>query len=156
MKKFLGLILAGGALILLVGVATAHREGGDGPGRGREMGNSRGHGMGHSMMHGNGMGHGMMHGHGMGWGAGREDHPGWSGTATATAPVTQENAKELAQKYADQYLPGFKVEKVLPFSGMHHTAYAVELKNAEGELRTFHINPFGNVMPFGGPRRSGS
>lgn len=142
MKRVLGVLLAGGALILLVGAAAAHWESGYGPGRGREMG--------YGMMHGHGMGHGM------GWGAGREDHPGWSGTATATAPVKLEQAKEMAQKYADQYLPGFQVEKVLPFSGMHHTAYAVELKNAEGELRTFHINPFGNVMPFGGPRRSGS
>ena len=149
MKRVLGVLLAGGALILLVGAAAAHWESGYGPGRGKEMGYGGGHGMGYGMMHGHGMGHGM------GWGAGRGDHPGWSGTATATAPVNLEQAKVVAQKYADQYLPGFKVEKVLPFSGMHHTAYAVELKNAEGELRTFHINPFGNVMPFGGPRRSG-
>jgi len=97
------------------------------------------------------MGHGMRGGYGMGWGDREANCPG-----TSTATITQENAKELAQKYADTNLPGFKVERVLPFSGMHHTAYAVELKNSEGELRTFHINPFGNVMPFGSPWRSGS
>ncbi len=148
MKKFLGVIVAGGALILLVSAATAQWPGGHGPGRG--MGFSRGE-MGHG---GGGMGYGMRGGHGMGWGGDRADCPGQRGTTNAT--ITQENAKELAQKYADTNLPGFKVERVLPSGGMHHTAYAVELKNSEGELRTFHINPFGNVMPFGGPWRSGS
>ncbi|MFB3107766.1 MAG: hypothetical protein ACE1ZE_00185 [Candidatus Binatia bacterium] len=148
MKKFLGVILAGGALILLVSAATAQWPGGHGPGRG--MGFSRGE-MGHGGM---GMGHGMRGSHGMGWGDREANCPGMGGTSTAT--ITQENAKELAQKYADTNLPGFKVERVLPSGGMHHTAYAVELKNAEGELRTFHINPFGNVMPFGGPWRSSS
>ncbi len=148
MKKILGVILAGGALILLVSAATAHWSGGYGPGRG--MGFSRG-GMGHG---GGGMGYGMIGGHGMGRRDGEAKCPGLRGTTTAT--ITQENAKELAQKYADTNLPGFKVERVLPFSGRHHTAYAVELKNSEGELSTFHINPFGNVMPFGGPWRSGS
>jgi len=148
MKKFLGVILAGGALILLVSAATAQWPGGHGPGRG--MGFSRG-----EMVHGGmGMGYGMRGSHGMGWGDGEANCPGMGGTSTAT--ITQENAKELAQKYADTNLPGFKVERVLPSGGMHHTAYAVELKNAEGELRTFHINPFGNVMPFGGPWRSSS
>ncbi len=33
---------------------------------------------------------------------------------------------------------------------------SVELKGAKDEVRTFHINPWGNVMPFGGPgRRAG-
>ena len=148
MKKFLGVILAGGALILLVSAATAQWPGGHGPGRG--MGFSRGE-MGHG---GSGMGYGMRGGHGMGRGDGEANCPGLRGTSIAT--ITQENAKELAQKYADTNLPGFKVERVLPSGGMHHTAYAVELKNSEGELRTYHINPFGNVMPFGGPWRSGS
>jgi len=148
MKKILGMILAGGALILLVSAATAHWSGSNGPGMG--MGFSRGE-MGHG---GRGMGYGMRGGHGMGWGGGEANCPGLHGTNTAA--ITQENAKDLAQKYADTNLPGFKVERVLPFSGRHHTAFAVELKNSESELRTFHINPFGNVMPFGGPWRSGS
>ena len=94
-------------------------------------------------------------GRGMGSGGHREAMcPGLRGETTAA--ITQDNAQELAQKYADTHLPGFKVERVLPFSGRHHTVYAVELKDTEGELRTFHVNPFGDVMPFGGPWRSGS
>jgi hypothetical protein len=46
--------------------------------------------------------------------------------------------------------------KVLPFTMPHGTSYSVELKGPKDELRTFHINPWGNVMPFGGPwRRAG-
>ncbi len=148
MKNILGVIFVGGALMLLVGAATAHWSGGNGPGSG--MGDGRG-GMGHS---GREMGHGMMGGRGTGWGRGEVKCPGLR--RETTAAITQDNAQELAQKYADTHLPGFKVERVLPFSGGHHTVYAVELKNTEGELRTFHVNPFGDVMPFGGPWRSGS
>ena len=54
-----------------------------------------------------------------------------------------------------EYLKGFTVEKVLPFTGMHGTMYSVELKGPQDEVRTFHINPWGNVMPFGGPQRMG-
>jgi len=79
---------------------------------------------------------------------------GCPGVETTTATeVTEDKAKELAQQYADKYLSGFTVDKVLPFTGMRHTMYSVELKNAAGEVRTIHINPFGNVMPFGGPRQ---
>jgi hypothetical protein len=85
-----------------------------------------------------------------GWGG----YPGWS--TTNTPEITEEKAKELAEKYADQYLTGFKVERVLPFAGMHHTMHSVEVQNSEGELRTLHINPFGNVIPYGGPCRGGS
>ena len=84
-----------------------------------------------------GMGPGMMMG------------PGFRASATQ---ITEEKAKELAQQYADKNLAGFKVERVLPSTGMHHTMYSVELKDAKGELRTVHITPFGGVMPFGGPR----
>jgi hypothetical protein len=68
---------------------------------------------------------------------------------TSATEITEDKAKELAQQYADKYLAGFTVDKVLPFTGMHRTMYSVELKNAAGEVRTLHINPFGNVMPFG-------
>jgi hypothetical protein len=70
--------------------------------------------------------------------------------ATGTQ-ITEENAKELAQQYADSYLAGFKVERVLPSTGMPHTMYSIELKNAKGELHSIHITPFGGVMPFSGP-----
>jgi hypothetical protein len=132
MKRTLGLIAVAGGVLLLAGAATAHWEGNYGPGRW------------------GGMGHGMG---GPGWASEGLECPGWTQTAN---PVTEEKAKELAQNYADQYLPGYKVERVLPFTGMHHTMYSVELKNTKGELRTFHINPFGYIMPFSGPRGHGS
>ena len=89
------------------------------------------------------------HGPGMGrMGPGMMMGPGFGATATQ---ITDEKAKELAQQYADKNLAGFKVERVLPSTGMPHTMYSVELKNTKGELRSIHITPFGGVMPFGGP-----
>ena len=77
-------------------------------------------------------------------------------SATSTPQITEEKAQELAKHYIEKYLPDFKVEQLLPFAGMHHTMYSVELKNSKGELRTLHINSFGNIMPFGGPWGGGS
>ena len=128
MRKVVAMTGGLGALVILVGLAIAHPVAGPGTGSWGWMGP------------------GMMGG----W----EGHPGWS--TTNTPEITDEKAKELAQKYADQYLTGFKVERVLPFAGMHHTMYSVELKNAESEIRTLHINPFGGVMPYGSPWRRGS
>jgi hypothetical protein len=92
------------------------------------------------------MGSGMMGPGGMGQG----------GTA-AQEPVSEERAKALAQEYADKYLKGFTVERVLPFTGMRGmTMYQAELKGPDNESRILHVNPWGNVMPFGGPwRRAG-
>jgi hypothetical protein len=92
-------------------------------------------------------------GSGRGWRSGKAP---CSGAQTTATQVTEDKAKELAQQYADKYLAGFTVDKVLPFTGMHHTMYSVELKDAAGEVRTLHINPFGNVMPFGPRRQSRS
>jgi hypothetical protein len=74
--------------------------------------------------------------------------PGFGATTTQ---ITEEKAKELAQQYADKYLAGFKVARVLPSTGMPHIMYSVELTDAKGELRNIHITPFGGVMPFNGP-----
>jgi hypothetical protein len=117
-------------------------------------------------MHGYGWGQGMGPGWMGGWGGrgmmgggpgGAGTCPGWSEAAAGTAPeaITEQKAKELAQQYADQYLKGFTVERVLPFTGRLGTMYSVELKGPEGQVRTFHVNPWGNVMPFGGPARRG-
>jgi hypothetical protein len=82
--------------------------------------------------------------------------PGMTGGNAAPPALTEEKAKEAAQAYADKYLKGFTVEKVLPFTMMQGTMYSVELKGPNEEVRTFHVNPWGNVMPFGGPwRRAG-
>lgn len=144
MKRFLSVALVV-ALVVGAGVAFAQMGGG-------MMGGGM---MGGGMM-GGGMGGGMMGGgKGPGGQAGQSDCPGMAaeGQQAPTAPLTEEKAKELAQQYADQYLKGHQVDKILPFTGMHMTMYQVELKGPGGEVRVLHINPWGQVMPFGGPRR---
>ena len=138
MKRVLIATLPVVVVALLVGVAFAQM------GRGPMAG---GMGM---------MGPGMVGGGMMGTTAGQAGCPGITGTDTAATPITEEKAKEVAQQYADRYLKGFTVEKILPFTGMHGTMYSIELKGPQDEVRTFHVNPWGNVMPFGGPwRRAG-
>ena len=89
-------------------------------------------------------------------GGGPAGCPGMTATGPSVAQISEEQAKELAQQYADKYLKGFTVEKVLPFEGMHGTVYSIELKGPKDEVRTLHVNPWGHVMPFGGPwRRAG-
>ena len=138
MKRFLIGVLPVVVIALLAGVAFAQM------GRGPMAG-----GMG-------AMGPGMMRGGMMGGTAGQAGCPGMAATGATATQITEEKAKEVAQQYADQYLKGFTVEKILPFTGMHGTMYSVELKGPQDEVRTFHVNPWGNVMPFGGPgRRAG-
>ena len=134
MKKVVSTIAVAGGLALLSGVALAQWGGGPGGG-----------------WHG-GMGPGMMQGGGPGWMAGGAPCAGATNTA---AEITEDKAKELATAYAGPYLKGFTVERVLPFTGRFHTMYSVELKNEAGEVRTLHVNPYGNVMPFGGASRRG-
>jgi hypothetical protein len=132
MKRFLMVVVAVAASAALAGVAFAQMPYG-GMGRG---------------MWGGGMGPGMM------GGGGPANCPGAAASGQASAAqVTEEKAKELAQQYADQYLKGFTVERVLPFTGRGGTMYSVEMKGPEGQVRSFHVNPWGNVMPFGGPMR---
>ena len=131
MKKVLSAVAVAGGLALLTGVAVAQWAGGPGGG------------------HFGGRGPGMMGGGGRGWMAGDAPCAGVTGAATE---VNEETAKELAAAYAGKHLKGFTVERVLPFTGRVHTMYSVELKNDTGELRTLHVNPWGNVMPFVGPR----
>jgi hypothetical protein len=131
MKKLLSAIAVAGGLTLLSTAAMA--QWGGGPGRG--------------------YGPGMMWGGGPGWMA---SGPPCAAATNAATEITSDKAKELATAYADQYLKGFTVERVLPFTGRFHTMYSVELKNDAGEIRTLHVNPFGNVMPFGGPWRGRS
>jgi hypothetical protein len=102
------------------------------------------------------MGHGMMMsmgphmmGHGAGpMGIGRGMHGG----AMHATQVSQDQAKAIAQKYVDEQLKGFTVEKVVPSTGMPRTMYTVELKGPKGESKTLHISPFGYLMPFAMPR----
>jgi hypothetical protein len=149
-KTWMGATVGVIAVLLLAGVALAQMGWGPmGPG-----------GMGWGQM-GPGMMGGWQGGYGqagygcpgMGWGMG----PGMMGGTGGTAPqpLTDDKAKELAQQYADKYLSGFTVERVLPFAGMGMTMYQAELKGPNNENRVLHINPWGNVMPFGGPWRRG-
>lgn len=128
MKRLLSVALPVALVALLVGAAFAQMGGGPMAG-----GMSGGMGM-------------------MGSGAGQAGCPGMSATGT-TEPISEEKARALAQQYAEKYLKGFTVEKVLPFAMPHGTAYSVELRGPKDEVRIFHINPWGNVMPFGGPAR---
>lgn len=136
MKRFLSVALAVAVVTLLAGVAFAQMGGGMrwGPMGGGMMGGMMGGGM-----TGGGMGPGMIGGGGPG------GCPGMAGTSqTAVPEITEDKAKGLAEQYAQQYLPGFTVERVLPFTGMHRTMYQAELKGPAGEARALHINPWGS------------
>jgi len=139
MKRFLTVALAVAATLALAGVAFAQMGG---------PGHMGGPGMG-MMMRGGSASPGMMAG------PGQVGCPGMAafGQHYTAAQVTEEQAKDLAQQYADQYLKGFKVEKVLPFAGRRGAMYQVEMQGPDGQVRTLHVNPWGNVMPFGGPSR---
>ncbi len=68
-----------------------------------------------------------------------------------TAQITQERAKDIAQRYADSYLKGFTVVTMSAVSGMTGmTTYAVDLKGPHDEVRTIHVNAWGIVIPAGG------
>ena len=96
MKKLLSAIAVAGSLTLLVGAAMA--QWGGGPGRGY-----------------GGMGPAMMRNGGPGWMSGGAP---CAGIADAAVEITEQKAKELATAYADQYLKGFTVDRVLPFGSV--------------------------------------
>jgi hypothetical protein len=71
-----------------------------------------------------------------------------------TAQITQKKASEIAQRYANTYLKGFTVQNVSAFSGMMGMMmYSVDLNGPANEVRTLYVNPWGVVMPYGGPGR---
>ena len=148
MKKWFGLAMGIALVALLAGAAFAQG------GWGQQMGPGM---MGYPCqgMMGSGMGWGQM-GPGMmgpGMGSGQMGMMGSAGGAQ----ITEEKAKELAQQYASNYFKGYTLDKVLPMTnGMGMTMYSAELKGPQGDLRILHINPWGGVMPYGGPwRRDG-
>ena len=139
MKRFVSVTLVVAVVAVLAGAALAQM----GPGTSGQKG----------MMGGGMMGAGMTGQGMMGGTTGQAGCPGMTaaGSPTTTAPITEEKAKELATEYTEKNLKGFTVERVLPSTGMHMTMYLAELKSPSGEARTLHINPWGGVMPFGGP-----
>jgi hypothetical protein len=143
MKRIISVTIAA---VLVLGVAGAALAWGPGMGPGWRMGGGPG---------GPGMGWRMGGGPGGGPGAGGPGAcPMWGGQQGAAAPaaVTEEQARATATEYADKYLKGYTVERVLPFTtGRGFTAYQVELKGPQGEARSLHITPWGGVRPFGRP-----
>lgn len=146
MKKVLGVALVA-VLVLGVSGAALARWGGPGMGMGMGFGpQGRGAGWGPGAMMG------------AGWGAGAGFGPGaapcWNQGATgitATA-IDEDKAKEIATEYVTKNLPGYTVEKLVKFERPRGTMYQVEVKGPKDEVRYLHINPFGNVIPFGAGR----
>ncbi len=146
MRKILGATLVA---VIVLGISVAAMAWGPGMGMG--------YGYGPGMMgygpqgQGSGWGPGMMGGRG-GWGPGAR--PCWQQGAqgvTATA-IDDAKAKEIATDYVTKNLPGYTVEKYVKFERPRGTMYQVELKGPKDEVRYIHINPFGNVVPFGAGR----
>lgn len=147
MKRFLSIALPLAAVVLVAGVAFAQMGGGTMGGG--MMGNGMiGGGMMGSGMMGSGMMGGMMGGGAQG-GAGEPGDCHGAASAGAEPQLTEEKAREVAQQYASQYLPGFFVEKVEPLTGMHMTMYSANLRGPKDEERVLHINPWGRVMVHG-------
>jgi hypothetical protein len=153
MKKVLGVALAA---LLLLGISVVAMAWGPGMGMG--------YGYGPGMMgygpqgQGGGWGPGAMMGGRGGWGRGAGFGPGagpcWQQGATgATATAIDDaKAKQIATEYVTKNLPGYTVEKFVKFERPRGTMYQVELKGPKDEVRYIHINPFGNVVPFGAGR----
>jgi hypothetical protein len=136
MKKVLGVALVA---VLILGISTAAMAWGPGMGMGYgPQGRGAGWGPG-AMMGGRG-----------GRGAGSCWQQGNQGV-TATA-IDEAKAKEIANDYVTKNLPGYTVEKLVKFDRPRGPMYQVEVKGPKDEVRYLHINPFGNVIPFGAGR----
>jgi len=103
MKTVLTVAVTIAAMVVLVGAALAFMGPGHGPG---------------------GMGHGMMMmpmgPHMMAQGSGPMG-PGMHGGAMSATQVSEDQAKTIAQKYVDEHLKGYTIEKVVPSTGMPRT-----------------------------------
>lgn len=150
MRKILGVALV---TVLVLGISVVAMAWGPGMGMGYGPG-MMGYG---PQGQGGGWGPGMMGGRG-GWGRGAGFGPGagpcWQQGAqgvTATA-IDEAKAKEIANDYVSKNLPGYKVEKFVKFERPRGAMYQVEVKGPKDEVRYLHINPFGNVIPFGAGR----
>ena len=73
---------------------------------------------------------------------------GAAATSEAEA-ITPDRAKEIASAFVAEHFKGFTIERVIPFTMRAGTMYQVELKGPQGESRTIHVNPWGQVRPFG-------
>lgn len=83
--------------------------------------------------------------------------------------ITEDEARDLAQKYADKNLAGFKVVRPSGYGGGYQTVcykadspatgrhlsfysveYSIDAKNAEAQTRNLRVDQFGYVTEFGG------
>jgi outer membrane protein OmpA-like peptidoglycan-associated protein len=84
--------------------------------------------------------------------------------------ITEDQARDLAQQYADKNLAGFKVVRPLGYGGGYQTVcykidspatgryqalysveYSIDAKNAAAETRNLRVDQFGYVTEFSGP-----
>ncbi|MBI2216888.1 MAG: PepSY domain-containing protein [Candidatus Rokubacteria bacterium] len=145
MKRVLGVTLAVALIGGLAGVALAW-----GPGMGPGWRGAAAGGYGPGWM----MGGGRMMGGGGGFEPGGCPGAGFAAGGAPGAPaeaITEEKAKEIASEYVSKYFKGYTVERIVPFTGRFQTMYQVELKGPKGETRILHVNPWGNVRPWGPP-----
>ena len=82
--------------------------------------------------------------------------------------ITEDQARDLAQQYADKNLAGFKVDRPLDYNGGYNTMcykvdssgasnalysveYSLDAKNKAGDRRNLRVDQFGHVTQFEGP-----
>ncbi len=84
--------------------------------------------------------------------------------------ITEDQARDLAQLYADKNLPGFKVVRPLGYGGGYNTVcykidspatgryqsfysveYSIDAKNLAADTRNLRVDQFGFVTEFSGP-----
>ena len=84
--------------------------------------------------------------------------------------ITEDQARDLAQQYADKNLAGFKVVRPLGYSGGYNTVcykidslatgrhqsfysveYSIDAKNSAADTRNLRVDQFGYVTEFAGP-----
>jgi len=84
--------------------------------------------------------------------------------------ITENQARDLAQQYADKNLIGFKVERPLGYGGGYQTVcykidspvtgryqafysveYSIDAQNPAAETRNLRVDQFGYVTEFSGP-----
>ena len=77
-------------------------------------------------------------------------------------PITEDEARAMAQQFADNNLKGFKVVRPREYGGGYQTVcykdghayysveYSIDAKNSKGETRILRVDQFGNVTEFRG------
>ena len=84
--------------------------------------------------------------------------------------ITEDQARDLAQQYADKNLAGFKVVRPLGYGGgystvcykidspatgrhqsFHSVEYSIDAKNSSAQTRNLRVDQFGYVTEFAGP-----